>query len=97
MKNACSIGVPNKDTLISGNHKVVWRGELVDACNIGAEKVPYRDQILYNILLEEYGIMVVNGMEVETLHPQNNIAKLYRLMEQSKYKGRMVELFNELK
>ena len=96
-QNACSLGVPNKDTLISGNHKVVWRGEMVDACNIGAEKVPYKDQILYNILLEEHGIMVVNGMEVETLHPQNNIAKLYRLMEQSQYKGRMVELFNEMK
>ena len=32
---------------------------------------------LYNVLMEEYNIMLVNNMEVETLHPDNPIAKLY--------------------
>jgi hypothetical protein len=45
--------------------------------------VPYTGQILYNVLLDdlpqhsEAGTMVVNGLLVESLHPENPIALLY--------------------
>ena len=32
---------------------------------------------VYNILLETHNIMMVNNLLVETLHPENDIAKLY--------------------
>ena len=40
-------------------------------------KIKYNGEILYNILMEKHEKMNVNNMIVETLHPENKIAKLY--------------------
>jgi hypothetical protein len=98
--------MPNKDTLITNNHKVMYKGNLVEAYKLvtlvesGVELVDYNGETLYNILLEgeKEGKMVVNGMIVETLSPSNNIARLYRKIRKygtTEYKRkRMIELFN---
>jgi hypothetical protein len=98
--------MPCKDTLITNNHKVLYKGKLVEAYKLvtlvrtGVEWVDYLGQTLYNVLLEgEYeNKMIVNGMVVETLSPTNNITRLYKKIR--KYgtnefkKKRMIELFN---
>ena len=38
---------------------------------------------LYNILLDHYDMMLVNGLLCETLNPINPIAKHYRLIAQN--------------
>ena len=43
----------------------------------GVYNVKYDGEPLYNILLKEYGTMVVNNLITETLDPENVIAKLY--------------------
>ena len=101
--------MPCKDTLITNNHKVLYKGNLVEAyklvtmVDIGVELIDYNGETLYNILLEgeKEGKMVVNGLIVETLSPTNNIAMLYKKIRKygtNEYKKkRMVELFNQRK
>ena len=101
--------MPNKDTLITNNHKVFYKGKLVEAYKLvrmveaGVELVDYNGETLYNILLEgeKEGKMVVNGMIVETLSHTNNIARLYKKIQKygtTEYKKkRMIELFNKCK
>jgi hypothetical protein len=41
--------------------------------------VRYDGGILYNVLLKDaHGVMNVQGMPCETLHPENSVAKYYR-------------------
>lgn len=76
---------PNKDTLISRKHKIYMKGKLKAAYRLaenykGVTLVPYQGQKLYNVLLEDYGIMNIHGLLCETLHPVNPMAKLFREM-----------------
>ena len=48
--------------------------------------------ILYNILLENHDVMLVNGLVCETLNPENPIAKYYRLI--TKYPENKVKMEN---
>jgi hypothetical protein len=41
------------------------------------EKVEYRQEILYNVLMEKYEEIIVNNLICESLHPNNIIAQLY--------------------
>ena len=75
--------MPTRDTRISMNHRVLWRGNMIKARDLlpivdGVTKVSYSGETLYNVLLESPGQMVSNGMIVETLDPNNGIARLYR-------------------
>jgi hypothetical protein len=108
-ENAIMRGVPNKDTLVTKNHKVFFRGNIIQAyklvnlVNTGIQFENYDGQILYNILLQDdqENKMIVNGMIVETLSPSNNIASLYKKIRKygtTPYKQkRMIELFNHHK
>ena len=44
----------------------------------GVSLVPYEGQMLFNVLLEDYGLMNVQGLMCETLHPMNPMATLFR-------------------
>jgi hypothetical protein len=76
--------LPNKDTEMTGNHMVFNGLSMVRAKTLinetSIEKIPYRGLPLYNILLEQHDIMIVNGLITETLNPENPIAKYYMLM-----------------
>lgn len=98
-QNSIMQGMPNKDTLISNNHKVLYKGKMVRAGELqidGVYPVKYSGEPLYNILLADgEGKMVVNGMVVETLSPENNIARLYDTLKHTKHKNVFMKLYNE--
>lgn len=48
----------------------------------GVRAVPYRQELLYNVLLERHSWMRVNGLVCETLRPDHIAARLFR---QAKY------------
>ena len=85
-KNALAEDCPNHSVVMSGNHKILYKGELIMAREL-ALKLPgklnymkYMGDPLYNVLMENYETMIVNNMVVETLHPDNEIAMLYRCL-----------------
>jgi hypothetical protein len=47
-------------------------------------KVKSKGEILYNVLMEKHDKMIVNNLICETLHPENSIAKLYRVLQKAK-------------
>jgi hypothetical protein len=81
-KDALRKNYPNQDTLISKRHKIYYKGKLKAAQRLvgkhqGISFVPYSGEKLYNVLLEEYGRMNVQGLICETLHPMNPVAKIF--------------------
>lgn len=93
--------MPIEDTVITKEHKVLYKGrmveakELVNGRTIVYEK--YKGETLYNIMLSGEGKMVVNGMIVETLSPSNNIAKLYKMLKgyKEEEKVEIIKIYNE--
>lgn len=80
--SALDYNVPNKLTLLSKDHKIAFKGQHVPAYRFldysdKVKKVTYTGEVLYNVLLATHGVMEVNNMFCETLHPANLIAKLY--------------------
>ena len=83
-KDALGKNIPSQKTLVTQNHRILHKGSMVKAKKLAdlvdnglIKKTDYSGEILYNILLEEQGKMVVNNMITETLDPENGIAKLY--------------------
>jgi hypothetical protein len=80
-RNSISKFVPNKDTFLSNNHKIYYKGHFLEACQFlgrgirGIYTIPYENQLLYNVILKEHDIMNVNNLICETLDPSNPIAK----------------------
>ncbi len=72
---------PTRDTVISRKHKIYYKGKMKTAESLvghkGVRLVPYRNQFLYNVLLDTPGKMSVNGLLCETLHPKNPIARYF--------------------
>ena len=64
----------------------------------GVSKVPYKDEVLYNILLQKHEVIIVNNMVCETLNPNNIIAKLFLALsiidEHAELKTEVTEVFN---
>jgi hypothetical protein len=58
-------------------------------------KVPYHGDILYNIVLNNRGWVVVNNMICETLDPENIIAKLYLSDFEFEYKSKIIYAMND--
>jgi hypothetical protein len=73
---------PYQDTFMSKNHKIWLYGRMVEAQTLvghpGIKWVPYHNEKLYNVLLDEEGRMNVQGMICETLDPANPIASRFR-------------------
>lgn len=66
------------------DHKIMFEGRLVPAYRFldfsdQVKKVKYTGETLYNVLLSDYGVMNINNLVCETLHPENIIAKLYTM------------------
>jgi len=82
-KHAFSKHMPNRDTFLSNNHKIYYDGAFLEAEKMigykGVHTIPYENQILYNVILKEYGIMNVNNLICETLDPCNPVAKEFIL------------------
>ena len=87
-KNALGKNMPSETTVISPNHKIMWNGHMIKAKDFvnshweGVSFIPYRrGEVLYNVLLEKHGKMMVNNLVCETLDPENGVARLYRLLK----------------
>jgi len=77
-KDLLGENMPNKDTLISIWHKVLYNGEMTEAQDIpGVLPHEYNDQPLYNVLMDDHQNMIVNGLTVETLLPTHQVAKQF--------------------
>ena len=81
-RNSLGNQLPSRRTLISKDHKVLCDNKMVRAEYLaeyvpGVRRVPYNKTPLYNVVLREHSTMVVNNMVVETLHPENILAKIH--------------------
>ena len=80
-KDALRKNCPHVQTYVSPRHKIYMKGKMIAAYRMVGQKgvslTPYQGDKLYNVLLEEYGSMNVNGMICETLHPSNPVAKFF--------------------
>jgi hypothetical protein len=80
-KDSLGENMPHERTLITQNHKVLHQGKMVSSMSLLNDntiyRTPYHDEPLYNVLLEEYSCMNVQGLICETLNPECGIAKLY--------------------
>lgn len=78
-KDSLGNSVPNKDTYISNNHKILIDGNYFEAKNIvnniNIHKKNMPRKRLYNVVLDHHGKMIVNNMVVETLDPKNKFAQ----------------------
>ena len=85
---------------MSKNHKVYYKGiwreaqEFIDEFDKIYE-VPYNGELLYNILLEKHDKVYVNNLVCETLHPKNNIAKLYISNFNEEYRDTIIVMMND--
>lgn len=81
-KDCIGKNIPSKRTMITSEHKVLYKGKMVEAKYLtkvdGIYKVKYHGEILYNVLMETHEKMITNNLIVETLHPENIVAELYR-------------------
>lgn len=85
-KNSLGKNIPSKKTILSKKHKLLYKNKMMHAeWFIGkidnVYKVKYDGEILYNVLMEKYDKILVNNMLCETLHPENEIAKLHKLLK----------------
>jgi hypothetical protein len=98
--NSVRLNVPNKMTVMSKDHKIEYKGQLVSADKFldfceEVKKVKYSGEILYNVLLENHSTMNVNNLICETLHPDNIIAKLYTSNFSQSYKNDLIGNMND--
>jgi hypothetical protein len=77
-KDAICENIPSQKTILSENHKLLYNGQMVKAENVTTSRIPYNGEILYNVLLEENGVMLVNNLVCETLDINNVVALLYK-------------------
>ena len=84
-KDSLGKNVPSENTIITKNHLIYYKGsemkakEFLDAFE-NVNKIKYNGEVLYNVLLKEHDKMIVNNLICETLHPENKIAQLYKIL-----------------
>lgn len=98
-KHSLGKNYPCKTTIMSKNHKLYHRGRFVEASYlvdkyIGVKYIPYKGDVLYNIVLENHSVVKINNLICETLHPNNPIAKLYLNVTNEDYKNKIISTMN---
>ena len=81
-KDAFERNIPSKKTIISQEHKVMYKRRLIKAkdlvnCCEGVTMIPYDGKPLYNVLMKQYDYMMINNLTCETLHPESIMSKIY--------------------
>ena len=99
-KDALDLNIPSQKTFISRNHKLLYNKQMVKAKNLvgeveGVYNKKYNGEILYNVLLETCENMIVNNLIVETLHPENIVAKLYNGSHNAEEKNNIIVHINK--
>merc|ERR1712070_1304579 len=72
--HALGYNLPERDTIITGEHKILFNGKMqkIDIIYLlklknKITKLEYKGESLYNILLEKYVNVLANGLEAETI------------------------------
>ena len=91
---------PSEKTIMTKNHKIVYRGQMIEVDyfvgkNPKISRIQCNNEILYNVLMDEYSIMIVNNLTCETLDPANYIAKLYTSNIDKDEKDRIILFMND--
>ena len=100
-KDSIGNNVPSRRTVMTKQHMVFYDGKMTPAGmflnRAGVHKVKYDGDVLYNVLLEEEGKMLVNNLICETLHPEHPIAKLYLLLKpcSAEVKSKLLKAYND--
>jgi hypothetical protein len=84
-RHSLGMNMPSKTTVMSKHHSVFFNGRIMEAKEFTHEfsnvtKIPYKGEILYNVLLEQHDKIMVNNLTCETLHPDHLIARLYKVL-----------------
>jgi len=99
-KHALGENIPSARTIVSKYHKIQNRkGKMMDAYKFleyyeDVKKISYNGEILYNILMEDHETVNVNNLVCETLHPDHEIAKLYKNNYSDEYTNTVVIFMN---
>jgi hypothetical protein len=101
-KDSIGKNIPSQKTVISRNHKLFYKGNMMRAKDFvndfeNVRQIKYSGEILYNVLLKEHNKMMVNNLICETLHPENSVAKLYKVLETLtlEKQNKLIEKVNE--
>ena len=100
-KNAFGKNKPNKAITMSGNHCIKCeKGAMVKAKELVANNrnmkfVEYNKEPLYNVLMEDHNVIKVQNLEVETLDPENIVAKIYNSIMDKSILAKLVKQMNE--
>ena len=101
-KDSLGKNIPNQKTVISRNHKLLYKGNMMRAKDFvtdfeNVKQIKYSGEPLYNVLLKEHNKMIVNNLICETLHPENSVAKLYKVLETltPEKQNKLIEKVNE--
>ena len=101
--NSLGMNIPSEKTIMSLEHKILYNNQLISARNFineneGIYTVPYKKEILYNVLMDNYERIKVNNLICETLHPKNKVAKLYKRLENASTENyeSIIKEFNNL-
>ena len=100
-KNAFGKNKPNKAITMSGNHCIQCeKGAMVKAKELVANNrnmkfVEYNQEPLYNVLMEDHNVIKVQNMEVETLDPENIVAKIHNSLMDKSILAKLVKQMNE--
>ena len=100
-KNAFGKNKPNKAITMSGNHCIQCeKGAMVKAKELVASNpkmkfVDYNQEPLYNVLMEDHNVIKVQNLEVETLDPENIVAKIYNSVMDKSTLAKLVKQMNE--
>jgi len=100
-KHSLKFNYPNKNTIMSKDHKLYFNGKLTKASEFignfdNVIKIHYDGDFLYNILMEKYDTIKVNNLICETLHPDNIIAKIYTTDLSTEYKNKIIIINNSI-
>ena len=90
MENALSYGMPYRHTCVTNNHMILYDEKFVKAKSLvdglrdhkRATTVAYTGAPVYNVVMDEPSMMVVNGMTCETLHPRNIVYLRMKIQEE---------------
>jgi len=99
-KHSLGENIPSARTIVSKYHKIQNRkGKMMDAYKFldyyeDVKKIDYDGDILYNILMEDHETVNVNNLVCETLHPDHEIAKLYKNNYSDEYTDTVVMFMN---
>lgn len=72
---------PSEDLICSPEHKIYFKNKLVEAkylvdSFVHISTIKNKKEVLYNILMDNYEVIIANNIPVESLHPNNLIAVL---------------------